>query len=72
MEGKEPLVLPRETMLGALADYIATADPGHFQPMNANFGILPPLQEKVRGKKARREAYAARALRIMEDYLASL
>lgn len=72
MEGKEPLALPRETMLGALADYIATADPGHFQPMNANFGILPPLQEKVRGKKARREAYAARALRIMEDYLASL
>ncbi len=43
LRGEEPLTLPRETVLGALAHHICTADPDNFQPMNANFGILPPL-----------------------------
>lgn len=70
--GEKLLSLPSETILGSLANYIASAEPSHFQPMNANFGILPPLAEKVRGKKERRQAYAARALRTLEGYLASL
>ncbi len=70
--GEPPLVLPPETILGSLASYIATADPRHFQPMNANFGILPPLAARVRGKKERRQAYADRALRVLGEYLSSL
>ncbi len=72
VQGEEPLFLPPETILGSLANYIAGADPQHFQPMNANFGILPPLDEKVRGKKERRLAYARRALGALDKFLPSL
>ena len=48
--GKEELVLPKETVIGALADYIST-EKENFQPMNANFGILPQLPEKIKDKK---------------------
>ena len=68
--GKEPLVLPKETMLGSLAHYITTADPGHFQPMNANFGLLPPLGERIRDKAARKAALAERALAAIEAWKA--
>ncbi len=61
VQGEEPLFLPPETILGSLANYIAGADPQHFQPMNANFGILPPLDEKVRGGKKKNGAWPMRA-----------
>ena len=48
--GKEELILPKETVIGALADYIST-EKENFQPMNANFGILPQLPEKIKDKK---------------------
>lgn len=67
-QGQDPLVLPRETMLGSLAHYIATADPRHFQPMNANFGILPPLDPPVRSKQERKVAYSARSMRVLADF----
>ncbi len=58
----EPLVtLPPTTMLGALCHYIAHAEPKHFQPMKANFGILPPLAQPPRDKRLRGAAYAERA-----------
>jgi methylenetetrahydrofolate--tRNA-(uracil-5-)-methyltransferase len=60
--GEEPLVLPRTTMLGALCNYASRADPETFQPMKANFGLLPPLSPPVRNKRKRYQAYAARAL----------
>jgi len=60
--GKEPLTLPLETMLGSLAHYVTHADPDHFQPMNANFGILPPLAGRIRDKGERRKAQIERAL----------
>ncbi|HHT91608.1 MAG: methylenetetrahydrofolate--tRNA-(uracil(54)-C(5))-methyltransferase (FADH(2)-oxidizing) TrmFO [Bacillota bacterium] len=66
--GKDTIVLPRETMLGSLAHYIATADPGHFQPMNANFGILPTLEPPVRGKRERKLAYAKRSLEVLQAF----
>lgn len=48
--GKEEIIMPKETVMGALADYISTEN-SKFQPMNANFGILPQLEEKIKDKK---------------------
>ncbi len=68
LEGKPLLVLPRETMLGALCHYVTHAEPKHFQPMKANFGILPelPEAERPRDKRLRAGAYSRRALAAME------
>ena len=60
-------VLPKETMLGALTEYIATEN-DKFQPMNANFGILPELPEKIRDKKERYRALAEKSLKLIEKY----
>ncbi|WEK56199.1 MAG: FADH(2)-oxidizing methylenetetrahydrofolate--tRNA-(uracil(54)-C(5))-methyltransferase TrmFO [Candidatus Cohnella colombiensis] len=60
--GLEPLTLPVDTTLGSMANYITTADFKHFQPMNANFGLFPPLDFRVRSKKEKNDAVAARAL----------
>jgi methylenetetrahydrofolate--tRNA-(uracil-5-)-methyltransferase len=55
-------------MLGALLSYVHTADPDHFQPMNANFGLLPPLPERIRDKRARNAGLAERALAAMREF----
>ncbi|EGL82533.1 Methylenetetrahydrofolate--tRNA-(uracil-5-)-methyltransferase trmFO [Caldalkalibacillus thermarum TA2.A1] len=68
-KGEEPLVFPRETAIGSLAHYITTADPAHFQPMNANFGLFPPLPQKVKNKKERQEQQAKRALSAIQNLL---
>ncbi|WP_274651554.1 FADH(2)-oxidizing methylenetetrahydrofolate--tRNA-(uracil(54)-C(5))-methyltransferase TrmFO [Paenibacillus humicola] len=60
--GLAPLVFPADTALGSMAQYITTADFKHFQPMNANFGLFPPLERRIRGKKEKNEAIALRAL----------
>ncbi|MGX1827966.1 FADH(2)-oxidizing methylenetetrahydrofolate--tRNA-(uracil(54)-C(5))-methyltransferase TrmFO [Paenibacillus taichungensis] len=60
--GQELVVLPVETTLGSMAQYITKADFKHFQPMNANFGLLPKLETKIRNKKEKNEALAQRAL----------
>ncbi len=65
---KELLVFPRETVMGSLAYYITHGDKKDFQPMKANFGILPDLSERVK-KKLRKEAYASRAIQSMEAFL---
>lgn len=57
--------LSSDTVLGALQNYITQADPKHFQPMNANFGIVH-LKEKVKDKKARKQAYAPQSLEIIQ------
>ena len=59
---EEKKTFPKETVIGALADYIQTPNK-NFQPMNANFGILPPLEEKIRDKQQRYEKMAQRALK---------
>jgi methylenetetrahydrofolate--tRNA-(uracil-5-)-methyltransferase len=66
-----PKSFPPTTMLGALCEYICTADPGRFQPMKANFGLLPPLDPPVRKKRERYAAYAHRALTDLEGFLSS-
>ncbi|MCM3782970.1 FADH(2)-oxidizing methylenetetrahydrofolate--tRNA-(uracil(54)-C(5))-methyltransferase TrmFO [Neobacillus mesonae] len=60
--GKDLSILPVESTLGSMANYITTADFKHFQPMNANFGLLPKLEQKIRNKKEKNEALANRAL----------
>lgn len=65
--GMEPTVYPEETMLGAMASYVSRGSMGKFVPMNANFGILPPLGYKVKGgKSARNEKLAERALGLID------
>lgn len=60
--GREPLVAPPTLMLGALFEFISSASPKHFQPMPPNFGILPPLSERIRNKRERYGLYRDRAL----------
>ncbi|HEV7389454.1 MAG TPA: methylenetetrahydrofolate--tRNA-(uracil(54)-C(5))-methyltransferase (FADH(2)-oxidizing) TrmFO [Gemmatimonadaceae bacterium] len=67
--GDAPVVPPPTTMLGALYRYMREADPKHFQPMNANFGLLDELPEHVRDKKRKRELFAERALRDMQTWI---
>ena len=62
MRGLAPLILPRTTMLGALSHYISDASVKKFQPMGASFGLLPPLEERIRDKRERYERLAERAL----------
>jgi methylenetetrahydrofolate--tRNA-(uracil-5-)-methyltransferase len=66
--GSDPILPPPETMLGALMRYVHEADPKHFQPMNANFGLLPPLERHERDKRRRRELLAERALAGMRIF----
>ncbi|NMF83560.1 FADH(2)-oxidizing methylenetetrahydrofolate--tRNA-(uracil(54)-C(5))-methyltransferase TrmFO [Nodosilinea sp. P-1105] len=66
--GKAPLALPVTTMLGALVDFISTAEPKHFQPMPPNFGILPPLPIKVRNKRERYGQYRDRGLSDLQTW----
>lgn len=70
VEGLPPLPPPPETMLGALVHYVHTADPTRFQPMNANFGLLPPLDGPVRDKSRKKALLAERALAAMRGYAA--
>ncbi|WP_407944575.1 FADH(2)-oxidizing methylenetetrahydrofolate--tRNA-(uracil(54)-C(5))-methyltransferase TrmFO [Paenibacillus xylanivorans] len=69
--GQELVVLPVETTLGSMAQYITTADFKHFQPMNANFGLLPKLETKIRNKKEKNEALAQRALDSIARFAAA-
>jgi methylenetetrahydrofolate--tRNA-(uracil-5-)-methyltransferase len=61
LSGDAPALPPASTMLGALLRYLRTAEPGRFQPMNSNFGLLDPLEEHIRDKSLRRQRTAERA-----------
>ena len=68
IEKKEPLIFPKETVMGSLANYITMASSEDFQPMKANFGILPDFPARIK-KKERKTAYAARALKTMREFV---
>lgn len=68
LRGEEPVVPPTTTMLGALYGYLREADPKHFQPMNANFGLVDELPDRVKDKKLKRERIAERALEDMRRW----
>lgn len=65
--GKEPLVFPKETAMGSLCQYITSAQAKNFQPMNINFGIIPPLGKRIRDKKEKNRQLAERALEQVEN-----
>jgi methylenetetrahydrofolate--tRNA-(uracil-5-)-methyltransferase len=69
LRGKPLVTLPPTTMLGALCHYVTHADPRHFQPMKANFGILPALDNPPRDKRRRAELYSERARAAMDAIL---
>ena len=69
LQGKETLVLPETSMIGALSRYISDESVKNFQPMGANFGVLPPIEPKIRDKQERYAALSARGLDDLKEYL---
>lgn len=67
-DGKE-IIFPTETMIGAMANYIVDSTSKNFQPINANFGIIKPLDERIKDKKEKYTKYAERALAILDEFL---
>lgn len=70
--GEAPLIFPETTCHGALAHYITTGEAEHFQPMNVNFGLLPPLPQRIRKKREKKQRLAERALADIETFRAEL
>ncbi|VEP18608.1 Methylenetetrahydrofolate--tRNA-(uracil-5-)-methyltransferase TrmFO [Hyella patelloides LEGE 07179] len=66
--GKSTLTLPETTMMGALFEFISSASPKHFQPMPPNFGIIPQLETKIRGKRERYGKYRDRSLTDLANW----
>ncbi|WP_342044309.1 FADH(2)-oxidizing methylenetetrahydrofolate--tRNA-(uracil(54)-C(5))-methyltransferase TrmFO [Bacillus sp. OTU530] len=69
VKGQELISLPPETAMGSMAHYITSTNAKTFQPMNANFGLFPPLETKIKKKLERYEAYAQRALGIIQNFV---
>lgn len=67
-KGEETVVLPETTMIGSLSRYISSSVSADFQPMGANFGVLPPIEPKIRDKKLRYTALSDRALDELEKF----
>jgi len=68
LQGQEPLVFPAQTALGGLLRYISTDTGREFAPMNVNFGLLPPLERRLRDKQHKNLALAERALSALEQF----
>jgi len=67
--GKKPLDFPNTTAIGALCNYIVSANPESFQPMNVNFGLLPALNKKIRPKSLKKQKISERALNDLQDFI---
>jgi methylenetetrahydrofolate--tRNA-(uracil-5-)-methyltransferase len=72
VKGQELIILPKETMLGALLDHVANSDDKNFQPMNAIFGIMPPFSHRFKGKQERNAAFVERALQALDGFMRSI
>ncbi len=68
VKGREPVIFPEVTAHGCLCHYITTANPDSFQPMNVNFGLLPPPLEKIK-RRERKVYYSKRALEAMKEFI---
>lgn len=68
VSGQEPVIYPSDTAHGAMCQYITNADAKKFQPMNVNFGLLPPLSERIKDKKLKNRTIAERALASLEAF----
>ena len=71
LNNKEKLCFPKETIIGALQRHLIE-ESDDYQPMNANFGILPELTEKIRDKKERKMQYSIRSLKALDEYLKNI
>ncbi len=69
LSGTEPSLPPSTTMLGGLYRYLRESDPAHFQPMNSNWGLVDPLETRIRDKGRKREALAERALEAFQSWI---
>lgn len=69
---KEPVTMPQVTAIGSLAHYITHTSADNFQPMNATFGLFPPLEERFKDKRARNQAHADRALAALAREIETL
>lgn len=69
LEGRDPLLFPPETALGALARHLEGSPSVDFQPMNINFGLLPPLAERVRNKREKNRLVSERALAALDAFM---
>ncbi|MDF2945966.1 MAG: methylenetetrahydrofolate--tRNA-((54)-C(5))-methyltransferase ((2)-oxidizing) TrmFO [Bacillales bacterium] len=69
LNDKELIIFDPETIIGSMAHYITHTNPKNFQPMNANFGLVPPLSIKIRGKQERYSKLAQRALETIQNFL---
>ena len=67
LRGMEPIDFPRETAIGALGLYVSNQSITQFQPMNINFGIIPPLDHRVKGKRNKNAELSQRSLAIIEQ-----
>ena len=67
LQGKPPVDFPRETAVGALGLYVSNPSVTVFQPMNINFGIMPPLDHRVKGKRNKNTELSARSLAIIDQ-----
>lgn len=67
--GQTPVSFPEETAIGSMAHYITATNAKSFQPMNANFGIFPPLSQKIKNKQERYEKHAERALGSIQNFV---
>lgn len=68
VSGQEPVIYPSDTAHGAMCQYITNADAKKFQPMNVNFGLLPPLSERIKDKKLKNRTIAERALASLDAF----
>lgn len=66
--GLDPIIFPQETAIGSMSHYITTADHRNFQPMNANFGLFPPLPKRIKNKQEKNLAYAERAISTIQNF----
>ena len=66
LKGQAPIDFPQETAIGALGLYVSNQTVGVFQPMNINFGIIPPLDHRVKGKRNKNAELSQRSLAIIE------
>lgn len=68
LDGKSLAILPKTTIMGAVTNYLVSADENSFQPMNANFGLLPQLDVKIKDKSLKKQAYSNRAINDLKQY----
>ena len=68
LDGKSLAFLPKTTIMGAVTNYLVSADENTFQPMNANFGLLPQLDVKIKDKSLKKQAYSNRAINDLKQY----